>query len=82
MNKRFLPLIVVAMLAVPILLVSGFLSTTDVSLGTASAAGDVLDAVEAILGDVYAQVSPSVVNIQVAGSAQGLPQDHSYRHTC
>ena len=49
MKKRFLPLLLVAVLAVPILLVSGFLSTSDVSLGTASAAGDVLDAVEEIL---------------------------------
>ena len=62
-GRRLLPLILVAVLAVPILLVSGFLSTSNVSLGTASAAGDVLDAVEVILGDVYEAVSPSVVNI-------------------
>ena len=76
MNKRFLPLVLVAVLAVPILLVSGFLSTSDVSLGTASAAGDVLDAVEEILGDVYQGVSPSVVNIQVVQSLEGLPSGH------
>ena len=76
MNKRFLTLILVAVLAVPILLISGFLSTSDVSLGTASAAGDVLDAVEAILGEVYEEVSPSVVNIQVVQSLEGLPSGH------
>ena len=76
MNKRFLPLILVAVLAVPILLVSGFLSTSDVSLGTALAAGDVLDAVEEILREVYEEVSPSVVNIQVVQSLEGLPSGH------
>jgi S1-C subfamily serine protease len=76
MNKRFLTLILVAVLAVPILMISGFLSTSDVSLGTASAAGDVLDAVEVILGDVYEEVSPSVVNIQIVQSLAGLPSAH------
>jgi S1-C subfamily serine protease len=76
MNRRLLPLLLVAVLAVPILLVSGSLSTSDVSLGTASAAGDVLDAVEVILGDVYEVVAPSVVNIQVVQSVGDLPSGH------
>jgi 2-alkenal reductase len=39
--------------------------------------GTVLDAVEATLGQIYDEVSPSVVNIQVVqGGTSALPQDH------
>jgi S1-C subfamily serine protease len=38
--------------------------------------GTILDAVEATLGEIYAQVSPSVVNIQVVQGTASLPEDH------
>jgi S1-C subfamily serine protease len=68
-----------ALLMLPVLVLAGYGMP---SLGGASAASlapsadTVLDALEAALGEIYEQVNPSVVNIQVVGQAQGLPWSH------
>ncbi len=86
----FAPILVSALLvlviyAMPALGIETALSSTDSVLGmesvaaaptTALGAGTVLDAVEATLGEIYTEVSPSVVNIQVLGSAATLPDEN------
>jgi S1-C subfamily serine protease len=46
------------------------------STASALSAGTVFDALEATLGEIYDEVNPSVVNIQVTQNAASLPQDH------
>ena len=80
MNKKLLPLAVLLLL--PLMVLAGYSMP---ALGVASAApsapqalsaGTVFDALELTLGEIYEQVTPSVVNIQVVGEASALPQDH------
>jgi len=73
MNKRLVVLVVLLLL--PVLVLSTF-RAPGLSLNSASAAGTVLDAVEETLGQIYEQVNPSVVNIQVVQTAGALSQDH------
>jgi len=71
-------MLVVALFLLPLMVLVGYsLPAMQVSTAqTTPSAGTVLDAVEATLGDIYQQVNPSVVNIQVAGAAGNLPLDH------
>jgi serine protease Do len=77
MNKKLM--IFLALLVLPALALAGYLIPT---LGKASAAPvslsaeTVFDALEDTLGQIYDEVTPSVVNIQVVQDAAGLPADH------
>jgi S1-C subfamily serine protease len=77
MNRKLV--ILLAFLTLPVLALAGYLIPT---LGKASAAPvslsaeTVFGALEATLGQVYEEVAPSVVNIQVIREGAGLPADH------
>lgn len=80
MNKRLL--LLAALLLLPLTVLAGYSVS---ALGVASAApsapqalsaGTVFDALELTLGEIYEQVTPSVVNIQVVGEASALFQDY------
>jgi serine protease Do len=96
MNKKLL--MVAVLLLLPLTLLAGFSlpalgisfpASADAAAGTVSTldAADVLNAVEATLEGIYAEVSPSVVNIQVVQGAEatspsapaipGFPSDPS-----
>jgi S1-C subfamily serine protease len=79
MKKKLLVFLVLLALPALALALAGYLIPT---LGKASAAPvslsaeTVFDALEATLGQIYKEVTPSVVNIQVVKDAAGLPADH------
>ncbi len=80
MNKRLL--LLAALLLLPLMALAGYSMTAlEVASAAPSApqalsAGTVFDALELTLGEIYEQVTPSVVNIQVVGEASALSQDH------
>jgi serine protease Do len=85
MNKRLL--LFAALLLLPLMVLAGYsMPALGVALAAPSApqalsAGTVFDALELTLGEIYEQVTPSVVNIQVVGGASavipGFPSDPS-----
>jgi S1-C subfamily serine protease len=72
MNKRLLTILTLALVAISVLALWG---SSGVTLDSASAAGTVLDAVESTLGQIYDEVNPSVVNIQIIQTGASLPAE-------
>jgi 2-alkenal reductase len=74
MNRKYA--LLVALLLLPLVVLAGYSLPALNTAAAAPTAGTVFDALEATLGQLYDDVTPSVVNIQVRSAAASLPADY------